>query len=144
MPKTGKLTWPPTDVTLRIWPDRCLGVAHLLDSTDKSVAGVVDQYIDATKCVDRSLDRCLYLGEIGHVQTHRAGATRILLFEVGNGFWFAGGGDNAIAIGQDRLCELRPKPVDAPVMNQTRDVLLLMPWNSSLMGVLRICQHART
>jgi hypothetical protein len=34
--------------------------------------------------------------------------------------------------------------VDAPVMNQTRDVLLLMPWDSSLLGVLGICQRAQT
>jgi len=68
----------------------------------------------------------LYLRGIGHVQTYGAGAAWILPLQVGNGFLFASRGDNAIAVANTASASLRPKPVDAPVMNQTRDVSVLI------------------
>ena len=96
MPPPARAVKPPTELMFTIRPEpllRMLGraarvtdsrpntlmsktaadllVGRLLDGTDQSAAGVVDEHVDPLEALDRPCDRLDGLSFAGHVELHR-------------------------------------------------------------------------
>lgn len=76
------------------------GIGDFFDSADESVACVVDKDINFAEGLDGFFYGKIDLGLVRDIEGGGYDLIGELVFEVGKGFWFAGGGDDVLP-----LCE---------------------------------------
>ena len=96
-----------------------------LDGAGEAIAGVVDEDVDRAEAGSSLSHDGEHLRGVSDVKRVGLGAVGVLLLKVGHlsPHQGAGGGDDLAAVRRISSASRRPKPVEAPVMNQTLGAL---------------------
>src|SRR5579864_200500 len=82
---------------------------HLLERSGVAVTSVVDQHIEATKGIERVVDRALRGNLIGDIECDGTDPVSMALDQIYQAFGIAGASNKTISRGKDRLADQAPK-----------------------------------